>query len=93
MGSLLFEKEFDIKKKFTIQDAKRIGDQLGINWKDFDAEQFMMGLNVELEHGTIDGSTNVTDDDPIKTGKIAWIHLKESNRYYYLLEDMEKKFE
>ena len=33
--------------------------------------------------------TNVTDDDPETTGRIAWAHLKEMPDYYERLERME----
>ena len=51
---------------FSQVDAKQIGDSLGINWRDFDIEQYRKGLEVELEH------TDVTGGDKIMTGKIAW---------------------
>lgn len=77
------------KKVFTDNQAREIGEKLGINWIQFDVEQFRMGLDVELEHGTIEASTNVTDDDPIMTGKIALAHLNEIPDYYDRLEIME----
>ncbi|MFH1460846.1 MAG: DUF5661 family protein [Patescibacteria group bacterium] len=77
--------------KFTIEDAKRIGEQLGINWDKFDIEQFRMGLDVELEHGLINPETNVTNDDEIMTGKIALAHLNEFADYYTRLDKMEEE--
>jgi hypothetical protein len=65
------------KKRFSTEEANRIGKKLGITWIDYDVEQFRMGLDVELEHGKISPATNVTDDDPIMTGKIALAHLNE----------------
>jgi len=50
-----------------------------------------MGLGVELEHGTRDMSTNVTDDDPVMTGKIALAHLNEFPDYYTRLYKLEKE--
>jgi hypothetical protein len=44
---------------------------------------------VELEHGLRDLLTNVTDDEPIVTGKIALAHLKEFPDYYSRLARME----
>ena len=76
-------------KHFTIQEAKRIGEALGIDWSKFDVEQFRMGLNVELEHGKRDSSTNVTQDDEVLTGKIALAHLNEFSDYYTRLQKME----
>jgi Protein of unknown function (DUF5661) len=78
---------------FTVEEAKSVGDALGIDWRTFGVEQFRMGLNVELEHGTRDPQTNVTDDDPLLTGKIAWAHLKEFPDYYDRLELMEEEGE
>jgi len=76
-------------KHFTIEEAKRIGEALGIDWSNFDVEQFRMGLNVELEHGKRDSSTNVTQDDEVLTGKIALAHLNEIPDYYTRLQKME----
>jgi len=81
------------KKHFIEEDAKRIGEELGIDWSKFDVNQFWMGLNVELEHGTVDPETNVTNDDEVMTGKIALAHLNEFSDYYTRLEKMEKEAE
>jgi len=81
------------KKTFTTEEAKRIGKKLGITWNEFNVEQFRMGLDVELEHGRHDPHTNVSEDDPIITGKIALAHLKEFPDYYTRLEKMEKEAE
>ena len=81
------------KKRFTAKDAKEIGEKLGINWRKFDVEQYRMGMDVELEHGLVDPHTNVTNDDPIMTGKIALAHLNEFPDYYTRLDKMEKEAE
>jgi hypothetical protein len=81
------------KKHFTEEEAKEIGEQLGIDWTEFDVEQFRMGMDVELEHGLVDLATNVTDDDPLMTGKIALAHLNEFGDYYTRLEIMEREAE
>lgn len=80
-------------KEFTTEEAKRIGDSIGIDWNKYDLEEFRMGLHVELEHGKHDPQTNVTDDDEIMTGKIALAHLKEIPDYYTRLDKMEKEAE
>ena len=81
------------KRSFSFDEAKKIGEQLGIKWDKFDVEQFRMGMDVELEHGLISSETNVTDDDPLTTGKIALAHLEEFSDYYDRLEKMEKEAE
>lgn len=81
------------KKNFTPEEAKTVGETLGIDWSKFDVEQFRMGMYVELEHGTRDQKTNVTNDDPLMTGKIALAHLNEFPDYYTRLEKLEKEAE
>lgn len=80
-------------KHFTEEEAKEIGEKLGLDWSEFDVEQFRMGMDVELEHGTVDLETNVTDDDPLMTGKIALAHLNEFPDYYTRLYNMEEDAE
>jgi hypothetical protein len=80
-------------KRFTSQEAKMIGQSLGVSWSDFDVEQFRLGLDVELEHGLVDSHTNISNDDPVITGKIALAHLNEFPDYYYRLSVMEKRAE
>jgi hypothetical protein len=77
-------------KRFTLEEAKKIGEMLGVDWSKFGIEQFRMGLDVELEHGISDLQTNVTQNDEIITGKIALAHLNEFSDYYTRLEKMEK---
>lgn len=82
-----------MKKSFTAEEAKKIGEQLGIDWSKFDVEQYRMGMDVELEHGSQDPVTNVTNDDPLTTGKIALAHLNEFSDYYTRLKKMEAEGE
>jgi len=81
------------KKHFTTKEARKIGENLGIDWSKFDVEQYRMGLDVELEHGLVDPHTNVTNDNPIMTGKIALAHLNEFPDYYTRLDKMEREAE
>ena len=80
---------------FSADEAREIGKRIGIDWdrSPFDVEQFRMGLAVELEHGRRDPSTNVSDDDEVTTGKIAWAHLNEFPDYYTRLAEMEAEAE
>ncbi|WP_075353226.1 DUF5661 family protein [Desulfovibrio sp. DV] len=79
------------KQSFTNAQAREIGGNLGIDWSRFDVEQFRMGLDVELEHGLVNPSTDVTGNDPILTGKIALAHLNEFADYYTRLKQMEQE--
>lgn len=58
-------------------DAKRIYDKMGY---DFDFNEFLLGMNVELEH------QDITKGNIVKTAKIAAAHLKEKPNYYTLLK-------
>jgi len=81
------------RRDVTTDEAKAMGDQLGITWEEFDVEQFRRGMVVELEHGLHDPATNVTDDDLFLTAKIALAHLNEFPDYYDRLEKMEEEAE
>lgn len=85
----------EITDRFTLDHAQRIGERIGIDWETspFDPPEFLTGLHVELEHGAHDPETNVTDDDELMTGKIAWAHLKEFPDYYTRLTAMEAEAE
>jgi Protein of unknown function (DUF5661) len=82
----------EARKEFTAEEARRYGEEIGIDWSSspFDVEQFRVGMNVELEHGLHDALTNVTDDDPHVTAKIALAHLNEFPDYYTRLERLEE---
>jgi hypothetical protein len=82
-------------REFTEEEARVIGQRIGVDWSagDVDLEQFRMGLAVELEHGTQDPATNVTNDDETITGKIALAHLREIPDYYTRLAAMESEAE
>ena len=83
----------ETNQRFTADDARAIGEEIGIDWakSPFDVEQFRVGMTVELEHGLRDERTNVSNDDPRVTAKIALAHLNEFPDYYTRLERMEEE--
>jgi hypothetical protein len=81
------------ERRFTAEEAHSTGMCLGLDWAKVDLEQFRRGLEVELEHGARDPETDVTHDDLILTGKIAWAHLKEIRDYYTRLDKLEAEAE
>jgi hypothetical protein len=80
---------------FTAEEARAAGERIGIDWvtSPFEVEQFRIGMDVELEHGTRDLETNVTDDEVTVTAKIARAHLNEFPDYYSRLAVMEAEAE
>jgi hypothetical protein len=71
-------------KKFTLSEAIDIAKQLGVDFDKvkFTPDEYLEGINIELEYGTVDPDTNVTNDDPLITDKIALAHLNEAPIYY-----------
>lgn len=67
---------------YNLDDAKFVASLLDISFDKFTIEEFLEGINIELEHGTINPETNVTNDDLILTAKIALAHLNEYPNYY-----------
>lgn len=70
------------EKHFTVEESRHIGNQLGIDWNKTSLAEFQTGLDIEMEHGLNDPYTDVTGNDPLLTGKIAWAHLNEFPDYY-----------
>ena len=81
------------KTQITTGEAKEVGDKIGVDFEKYDIKWFLRGMEVELEHGSHDPQTNVTNDDLIVTGKIALARMKEFPDYYERLEKMEREAE
>ena len=78
---------------FNIKDALYASKILGIQFDKFTLYDFLLGLNIELEHGLINPKTNVINNDLILTAKVALAHLQEFPNYYnsvYGLTNFEK---
>ena len=67
---------------FNLEDALYAGMLLGVTFDKFSPEEFLTGINIELEHGNINYLTNVTNNDLLLTAKIALAHLNEYPNYY-----------
>jgi len=77
---------------FTKDQVEGLARDLGIV-DEVDIDQLRIGMEVELEHGRRDPLTNVTNDDPMTTAKIALAHLREMPDYYERLAVMEGEAE
>lgn len=67
---------------FNIYDAVNASNELNIVFDKFSINDFLTGINIELEHGSVNPITNVTNDDLLMTSKIALAHLNEFPNYY-----------
>lgn len=78
---------------YTLEDAYFAASVLNVNFDKFTPEEFLEGINIELEHGLVNELTNVTNNNLILTAKIALAHLNEFPNYYnkeYGLKKFEK---
>ena len=41
------------EKRTTLEEAKRVGDEIGVDRDRFELEQFRIGMDVEYEHGAL----------------------------------------
>lgn len=81
---------------FNKKDAIYAASILGITFNKYTLEEFLDGMNIELEHGNVNKLTNVTNDNIITTAKIALAHLNEYQNYYnstYGLRNFERYLE
>jgi len=67
---------------FSIQEIENASKKLNVKFDTFTLADLVTGTNIELEHGTINPATNVTNNDLITTMKIALAHLYEFPDYY-----------
>jgi hypothetical protein len=71
------------------KEARKILKLVNVEKMPIDLKDFVVGLEVELEHGMQFKDANVTNNHPVLTGMIVLAHLKESLDYYKLLEVAE----
>lgn len=77
--------------EIPIEEAEKLAQALGADPGKVDIEEFRKGIAAELEHGWACPQTNITNNDLIKTGKIALVHLYEIPDYYTRLAKMEEE--
>ena len=67
---------------FKIDDIMNVAKILNIDFSKFSLSDFIVGINIELEHGLVNPLTNITNNDLLMTAKIALAHLDEYPNYY-----------
>jgi len=84
-------RDWTLLKKAEVlpEEAKAILADLETGDLNIRLEDFLLGLEIELEHGIRFAEANVTNNHPILTGKIVLAHFKESLDYYQRLEVAE----
>ena len=89
-------KALNIRDWTKEMDGRVLPEEAGVILKEVNTEgmaiplaDFVVGLEVELEHGTCFKDANVTNNHPLLTGKIVLAHLKETMDYYQRLDVAE----
>ena len=77
------------KPQVTAKEARIILPHVNTEKMKVQLEDFRIGLEVELEHGLMFKSYNVTNNHPLLTGKIVMAHFMEMLDYYKRLEVAE----
>jgi predicted acyltransferase (DUF342 family) len=77
------------KPNVTAKEAAVILKIVNVKKMAIALEDFRMGLEVELEHGTMFADANVTNNHPVLTGMIVLAHMKETLDYYERLDIAE----
>ena len=73
--------------RVTPEQAKEVGDRLGVDWDTIDLQEFTEGLGEEHEHAdTVEGDLDTM-------ARIALDHLKEDPQYYTKLKETFNKFD
>jgi cytidyltransferase-like protein len=93
-GPYILESEFS-KPDISKEEAKKIGNDLGVDWDETNLEELRKGIAVELEHGSSFNKQTAADTDLIgndkkKAAQVALAHLEELPDYYTRLEKMEE---
>jgi hypothetical protein len=76
------------ERRFSLADAKDIGESLGICWDRFSPEQFWMGLKIEDARGMRYPAAEAPVEERMAAGSIALAHLNDIPDYYTQLAAM-----
>jgi hypothetical protein len=79
-----------VSKEIFREKIKKIGEDLDVDWSKISLDDLIEGTIHEMEHGSISPKTNVTNDNLVKTLKIALAHLEEDSEYYQKLKKIEE---
>lgn len=70
------------QEQISLDEAKRIGESLYIDWDQVDLEQFRQGLIGNHKPGVMDPETGPTYDGVLVSGKVVLAHMQEFPDYF-----------
>ena len=79
------------RKQISLEEAKRIGESLNIDWDQVDLEQFRLGLMGKQTQEITDSETGFTFDGVLQTGQAVLAHMEEIPDYFNRLEKLKEE--
>jgi pyrimidine operon attenuation protein/uracil phosphoribosyltransferase len=68
-------------KRISLNQAKRVGECLHIDWEQVDLEEFRQDLMGKPKAGAVDPETGLSYDSVLLTGKVVLAHMDEIPDY------------
>jgi len=81
------------RKQISLDEAKRIGDSLYIDWNQVDLKQFRQGLMGNHKQGAMDPETELIYDGVLSTGKVVLAHMQEFPDYFTRLAKLKAEID
>ena len=78
-------------KTISLEEAKRVGESLYIDWDQVDLEKFRQGLMGDPEQSALDPETGLAYDGVLLTGKVVLAHIQEFPDYFTRLAKLEEE--
>jgi hypothetical protein len=79
------------RRQVSLDQAKRVGESLHIDWEQVDLEEFRQGLMGNDKPGAIDPDTGLAYDSVLLTGKIILAHMEEFPDYFTRLAKLKEE--
>jgi hypothetical protein len=81
------------RKQISLDEAKRIGEALHIDWEQVDLEQFHQSLTGKHKLEPMDPETGLIYDGVLLTSKVVMTHMEEFPDYFTRLAKLREEAE
>ena len=79
-----------VKRHFTLEKARILGDNLAVDWARVDLENFRLGLNIEFDRSLKSQDAIISEEDPFLAGRLVIRRLRESPDFYPRLAQLDR---
>lgn len=76
------------RKHISLDQARRVGEAMHLDWEQVDLEEFRQGLMGDCKED-IDTETGLAYQDLLRTGKVVLAHMQEFPDYHFRLAKLE----